>query len=98
MRVKNLIVGHQEWLICCQELGYENPTGTEQIYTIICIKFSEQGYSHGRDFYLDVDIPIFVTAFWTTFTWLHTSLSYLEMEEKSSACFNIDDWSEADIF
>lgn len=96
MKVKNLIMGHQEWLICWHELGYENPK--EQSRFVLLFVLNNQGYSHDRDFYLDVEVPIFVTTFWlTAFTWLHTSLSCLEMEEKSSACFNIDDWSEPDI-
>lgn len=34
MRVKHLIVGHQESLICYQELGYENPSGAEQTFVL----------------------------------------------------------------
>lgn len=62
MRVKNLIMGHQEWLICWHELGYyENPK--EQSRFVLLFVLNNQGYSHDRGFYLDVEVPIFVTTF-----------------------------------
>lgn len=76
---------------------------TRRNRTDICSKYacSEQGCSQDRDFYLDVDVPIFACSFNSV---LLTSISHAphflvwRLRKNLSACFNIDTWSVTDSY